>query len=103
MDNGLLDVRGEEVRLGVELSKVVGGERSVKRVKADVDSPRAKSIRLKGNKVVSLTWRRGHLGLLGEGGGMKFGTGANSWNFDGFCVRMELEGVIDICLFVLRR
>ena len=87
----------------VELSKVIGSEGSVERVKADVDGSRAKSIRLKGDKVMSLTRMRGHLGLLGEGGGMKFGTGANSWNFDGFCVWMELERIIYISLFVLRR
>lgn len=101
--NGLLDARGKEVRMRVELAKMIGSERSVDGIKADINGARAKSIRLEGNEVMSLSRMRGHLGLLGEGGGMKFGTGANSWNFDGFCVRMELERIIDISLFVLRR
>ena len=73
----------------------------MERIKADINGSRANIIRLKGNEMVSFARMRGHLGLLGHRGGVKLGTGANSRNFNGFHVRMELLRIVNISLFLL--
>ena len=65
-------------------------------IKTDIYSPRANVIQLKGDTMVSFARVRGYLCLLGCRGGVKFGTSADSRNFDGFCVGMELLGIVNI-------
>ena len=89
--------------MGVELSKMMGCEGSVEGIKVDIYSSGANVIRLEGDKMVSFARVRGHLGLLGCRGGVKFGTRANNRNFDGFRVGMKLFRIVNVSLFVLGR